>query len=52
MDLLFDLHRTGGVTLVVVTHNSCDADHCARRIEVTDGVVSEPARMRAHEAAS
>jgi predicted ABC-type transport system involved in lysophospholipase L1 biosynthesis ATPase subunit len=52
MDLLFDLHRTGGVTLVVVTHNSGDADRCARRIQVRDGEVSEPAPMRLPEVAS
>jgi ABC-type lipoprotein export system ATPase subunit len=52
MDLLFDLQRTRGATLVIVTHDPSHAHRCARQIEIKDGRVFEPSPMRAHEVAS
>ena len=44
LDLLFDLQRARGVTLVMVTHDAgSDADRCARQIKIKDGNVFEPA---------
>lgn len=40
MDLLFDLHRAEGTTLVIVTHDSSHAVRCRRKIEIKDGKVS------------
>lgn len=38
-DLLFDLNREQGVTLVIVTHDHDLASRCSMRIHVKDGVV-------------
>jgi putative ABC transport system ATP-binding protein len=38
-DLLFGLHGTTGMTLVVVTHDDALAARCARRIRLRDGMV-------------
>jgi ABC-type lipoprotein export system ATPase subunit len=51
MDLLFDLHHTRGVTLVLVTHDAGHAGRCARRIQIKDGRVSEQLSVPADEAA-
>jgi ABC-type lipoprotein export system ATPase subunit len=40
MKVLTELERTAGLTLVVVTHDSSVAAHCARRIVLTDGRVT------------
>jgi putative ABC transport system ATP-binding protein len=39
MDLLFQLHRAQGTTLVLVTHDLVHAARCERRIEIGDGRV-------------
>jgi putative ABC transport system ATP-binding protein len=39
MDLLFELHRARGTTLVVVTHNPSLAERCEHRIRIGDGRV-------------
>jgi ABC-type lipoprotein export system ATPase subunit len=52
MDLLFDLQRARGATLVIVTHDPRHARACARQIEIKDGRVFEQSPMRAHEVAS
>jgi putative ABC transport system ATP-binding protein len=52
MDLLFDLHRARGVTLVIVTHDPGHAKRCARRIQIKDGQVFEQSSVGAHEVAS
>jgi ABC-type lipoprotein export system ATPase subunit len=51
MDLLFDLQRARGATLVIVTHDPRHARACARQIEIKDGRVFEQSPMRAHEVA-
>lgn len=42
-DLLFELNRSRGVTLVVVTHNRTLADRMPRRFVLQDGLVQERA---------
>jgi putative ABC transport system ATP-binding protein len=42
-DLLFDLHKQSGTTLVLVTHDVALAKRCARIIRVNDGQISEDA---------
>jgi putative ABC transport system ATP-binding protein len=47
MDLLFDLHQTRKVTLVLVTHDAHLAGRCARQIRIKDGrVVEQALRLR------
>ncbi len=46
MDLLLDLHRTRGTTLVVVTHNPEHAARCARTIEIRDGSILPPSARK------
>ncbi len=38
-DLLFRLHETNGMTLVLVTHDDTLAARCKRRIRIRDGVI-------------
>ncbi|PRY68070.1 putative ABC transport system ATP-binding protein [Glaciihabitans tibetensis] len=38
-DILFDLNRTHGITLIIVTHDEDLAARCDRRIYVRDGLV-------------
>jgi len=38
-DILFDLNRTTGITLIVVTHDDDLASRCDRRISIRDGLV-------------
>jgi putative ABC transport system ATP-binding protein len=51
IDLLFDLHRTRGVTLVLVTHDASLAAACARQVGIKDGRLSERASVRRREVA-
>ncbi|TQL02356.1 ABC transporter ATP-binding protein [Cellulomonas sp. SLBN-39] len=39
-DILFDLHRERGITLVVVTHDEDLAARCDRSIQIRDGLVA------------
>ncbi|MBI5162538.1 MAG: ABC transporter ATP-binding protein [Magnetospirillum sp.] len=41
MELLFDLHRRHGTTLVLVTHDQALASRCRRVVQVADGRVAE-----------
>ena len=41
--LLFDLNRSRGITLIVVTHNASLADRMPRRLVLEDGLVKERA---------
>ena len=41
-DLLMDLNREQGTTLVMVTHDEHLADRCQRRFSIEAGVVTEP----------
>jgi putative ABC transport system ATP-binding protein len=40
-DILFDLNRTRGITLVIVTHEPELAQRCDRRIQIHDGLLVE-----------
>jgi putative ABC transport system ATP-binding protein len=42
MDLLFDLTRRTGATLLLVTHDSSLAARCARSVHLADGLVVPP----------
>jgi putative ABC transport system ATP-binding protein len=52
IDLLFDLHATRGVTLVLVTHDTGLAADCGRSVRIKDGRLMEGARRRLREVAS
>ena len=41
MELMFDLNREQGTTLVLVTHDRSIADRCERRITIAAGEVAE-----------
>ncbi|GAA3662959.1 ABC transporter ATP-binding protein [Microbacterium marinilacus] len=43
-DILFDLNREHGITLIVVTHDEDLAARCDRRILIRDGLIVEDAR--------
>lgn len=50
LDLLFDLQRARGVTLVMVSHAPDQAGRCARQINMKDGkVMMDQQTVRAHE---
>lgn len=50
-DLLMDLNREQGTTLVMVTHDEHLADRCQRRFSIEAGIVTEPdAEMQPQEA--
>jgi ABC-type dipeptide/oligopeptide/nickel transport system ATPase component len=51
MDLLFDLQRVRGMTLVLVTHDATHARRCTRQIQIRDGQVFEKAAGRPREVA-
>jgi len=51
IELLFDLHKTRGVTLVLVTHDTGLAAACARQVGIKDGRLSERGPVRRREAA-
>ncbi|MEE4279012.1 MAG: ABC transporter ATP-binding protein [Halieaceae bacterium] len=46
-DLLFDLNREEGTTLVLVTHDLSLASRCARRFEMDSGTLREAAAVEA-----
>ena len=41
LELFDELHRTDGITVVIVTHSPSVAEHCARTIAIADGRVVE-----------
>jgi len=51
LDLLFDLKRARGATLVMVSHEPSYAQRCARQIKIKDGNVYEQRPERAREEA-
>jgi putative ABC transport system ATP-binding protein len=46
-DILFDLNRTHGITLVVVTHDPDLAARCDRAVHVRDGLLNTPEEVAA-----
>jgi putative ABC transport system ATP-binding protein len=42
MNLMFDLNREQGTTLLLVTHDRGIAQRCQRRIHIDAGCASEP----------
>ncbi len=42
IELLFDLNRQKGTTLIMVTHDPAIADHCDRQVVMAGGQLSEP----------
>ncbi|MFI7582279.1 ABC transporter ATP-binding protein [Kocuria sp. M1N1S27] len=42
-DILFELHRDRGITVVVVTHDPDLAARCDRQVHLRDGVIVDPA---------
>jgi putative ABC transport system ATP-binding protein len=51
LDLLFDLKRARGATLVMVSHEPSYAQRCARQIKIKDGNVYAQRPERAREEA-
>ena len=51
LDLLFELKRARGATLVMVTHEPSYAERCARQIRIKDGNVYEQRAKRARQEA-
>lgn len=51
IELLFHLHKTRGVTLVLVTHDPALASACARQVGIKDGCLSERGPIRRRVAA-
>lgn len=49
IDLLFDLNKRLGVTLVVVTHDHDLAARCKRQIHIADGQITETAAVGGHK---
>jgi len=47
MDLLFDLQKRDGATLVLVTHSNALASRCSRVVRLRDGRLDEPAQEAA-----
>jgi putative ABC transport system ATP-binding protein len=43
-DLLLQLHRSRGMTLIIVTHDTSLIARCGRRIRLVDGSVAEDVR--------
>lgn len=46
-DILFDLNREHGITLIVVTHDEDLAARCDRRIHIKDGLIVAPQEVAA-----
>jgi putative ABC transport system ATP-binding protein len=46
MELLFELSERHGTTLVLITHDTALAEHCARVISMADGKIVEDTRHR------
>jgi lipoprotein-releasing system ATP-binding protein len=40
-ELLFDMRRKAGVTLVIVTHDESLASSADRTVRITDGIISD-----------
>jgi putative ABC transport system ATP-binding protein len=47
IELLFDLNREHGTTLVLVTHDVSLAEHCQRRLELEAGRLQNPSELPA-----
>jgi putative ABC transport system ATP-binding protein len=46
-DILFELNREKGITLIVVTHDEDLAARCDRRIYIRDGLIVDETRKAA-----
>jgi putative ABC transport system ATP-binding protein len=51
IDLLFDLHKMRGVTLVLVTHDAALAAACGRQVGIKDGRLSQLASAQRRKVA-
>ena len=51
MQLMFDLNREQGTTLVLVTHDNAIASRCERRITIEAGRIAKDERVQAATAA-
>ena len=47
IDLLFDLCRTDGSTLMLITHDPALAERCDRRVQLIDGHITDDGRAQA-----
>ena len=47
IDLLFNLNRDQGTTLILVTHDVTLAQHCQRRLTLKDGLLHEDISTKA-----
>jgi len=45
LELFDELHKTDGITVLIVTHSSAVAAHCARTIAISDGRVVDTGRQ-------
>ena len=43
-DLLFDLNKTKGITLIFVTHDEDLAKRCQRQVYIKDGLIVDDAK--------
>jgi putative ABC transport system ATP-binding protein len=51
-DILFDLNREHGITLIIVTHDEELAARCDRRVHIRDGLIVETVETQAEERAA
>jgi len=51
IELLFELHRRRGTTLVLITHDPAIASRCERIVRLADGRIVEDSRLSARAAA-
>jgi putative ABC transport system ATP-binding protein len=47
IDLLFDLCKTDGSTLMLITHDPALAERCDRRVQLIDGHITDDGRTQA-----
>ena len=47
MELMHELHRSSGVTIVMITHDQALAQHCGMRVHMLDGRISQVQRQGA-----